>query len=103
MSTELKDKVRILQGHATYALGHLDDSIEHGYNDKIAINKAVSAIDMMINDFNEFDCINREELKAWKDELIHAGKEDAYTAAIAKALIDIAYDINAAIKESDEN
>lgn len=106
MSKELKEKAMLLQGCTVYALGHLDDTVEHGYNDKSAIGNAVDAIDMIIKGFDELEyikSINKKELKAWKEELLHAGKDDAYTSAIAQALKDIADNVVEAIKESDEN
>lgn len=86
-----KEKASLLIGRATYAVGHLDK--EHGYNDKSAIGHAVDAINIIINDFGDGTDIDKEELLIWSEELKQAGQGNAYTAAIAKCIYDMASNI----------
>lgn len=98
----LRERAQILYGRTVYASSHLDNSIEHGYNDKSAINNAIDAIDMIINQFNDIEYIeyiSKDLLLKWRDELEKAGRDDAYTLAIAMELNKIAEDI---VKISNE-
>ena len=100
-SESLRERALLLIGRTTYAVGHLDCRY-YGYNDSAAIGSAVDAIDMILNNFNDIkyiECVDRDELLMWKDELKCAGRNDAYTAAIAQALNIIAEDILEVCKE----
>ena len=88
-----KQKASLLTGRTLYAQGHLDGG-EYGYNDSMAINSAVDAIDMILKEFSDYQYIDKSMLVIWKEELKRAGREDAYTLAIAIALHKIANDIN---------
>ena len=103
---ELKKKATALYSRTTYALGHLDTTSEHGYNDKIAIENAIDAIDIIVTQLDELEYIkyiDKNKLLKWKSELKNAGKDDAYTSAIAQALNDIAKDINEVVNELSQN
>lgn len=86
-----RSKALSILGGASYAQAHLDE--DHGYNDLIAINRAVDAIDTILNNFSEYDYIDKQLLSKWKEELKQAGSKDAYTVAIARSVYYIAKDI----------
>lgn len=46
-----------------------------------------------MNDFSEYDYIDKQLLSKWKEELKQAGSKDAYTVAIARSVYYIARDI----------